>query len=81
MKFRVGAGFIIALEIHRLGGDKPRPCTRRNAAAGLFIWSSINYDKINPRQLNYTYRGCQKNVPLLERFFLQPLRPHFLISE
>jgi hypothetical protein len=25
--------------------------------------------------------GCQKNVPLCERFFLQPLIPPFRISE
>ena len=23
------------------------------------------------------YRGCQKNVPVFKRFFLQPLMPHF----
>jgi hypothetical protein len=23
------------------------------------------------------YRGCQKNVPVLKRFFLQPLMPQF----
>jgi hypothetical protein len=28
-----------------------------------------------------TYRGCQKNVPIFERFFLQPLMPRFLNSE
>jgi len=27
------------------------------------------------------YSGCQKNVPLFERFFLQPLIPTFGISE
>jgi hypothetical protein len=27
------------------------------------------------------YRGCQKTVPVLNRFFLQPLMPHFRISE
>jgi hypothetical protein len=27
------------------------------------------------------YSGCQKNVPVFERFFLQPLMPNFLISE
>ncbi len=27
------------------------------------------------------YSGCQKNVPVFKRFFLQPLMPHFLISE
>jgi len=27
------------------------------------------------------YSGCQKNVPLFERFFLQPLIPYFRISE
>jgi len=27
------------------------------------------------------YSGCQKNVPLLKRFFLQPLMPPFLIPE
>jgi hypothetical protein len=28
-----------------------------------------------------SYSGCQKNVPLSERFFLQPLIPSFRISE
>jgi len=28
-----------------------------------------------------TYSGCQKNVPLFEGFFLQPLIPPFRISE
>ena len=28
-----------------------------------------------------TYSGCQKNVPIFERFFLQPLMPRFLNSE
>ncbi len=28
-----------------------------------------------------TYSGCQKNVPVFKRFFLQPLMPHFRISE
>jgi hypothetical protein len=27
------------------------------------------------------YRGCQKNVPVLKRFFLQPLMPQFRIWE
>jgi len=27
------------------------------------------------------YSGCQKNVPLFERFFLQPLIPAFRILE
>jgi hypothetical protein len=27
------------------------------------------------------YSGCQKNVPLFKRFFLQPLMPPFLIPE
>ncbi len=27
------------------------------------------------------YSGCQKNVPVFKRFFLQPLMPHFRISE
>ena len=27
------------------------------------------------------YSGCQKNVPLFERFFLQPLIPPFRISK
>jgi len=27
------------------------------------------------------YSGCQKNVPLPERFFLQPLMPQSFISE
>jgi hypothetical protein len=26
-----------------------------------------------------TYSGCQKNVPVFKRFFLQPLMPHFRI--
>jgi hypothetical protein len=27
------------------------------------------------------YSGCQKNVPLSQRFFLQPLIPQFIVSE
>jgi hypothetical protein len=27
------------------------------------------------------YSGCQKNVPVFERFFLQPLMPRYLNSE
>ena len=27
------------------------------------------------------YSGCQRNVPLPQRFFLQPLMPLFLIPE
>jgi hypothetical protein len=29
----------------------------------------------------YLYSGCQKNVPVFKRFFLQPLMPQFRISE
>jgi hypothetical protein len=29
--------------------------------------------------LSNIYRGCQKNVPVFKRFFLQPLMPHFRI--
>jgi hypothetical protein len=34
---------------------------------------------INPP--GHLYSGCQKNVPVFKRFFLQPLMPPFLISE
>ncbi len=27
------------------------------------------------------YSGCQKNVPVFKRFFLQPFMPHFRILE
>jgi hypothetical protein len=35
------------------------------------------------RAMSYTcfYSGCQKKVPVFKRFFLQPLMPHFRISE
>ena len=35
----------------------------------------------NPHGFFYFYSGCQKNVPFIERFFLQPLIPAFRISE
>ncbi len=30
---------------------------------------------------SWVYRGCQKNVAVFKRFFLQPLMPHFRIPE
>jgi CspA family cold shock protein len=33
------------------------------------------------KNVEKTYSGCQKNVPVFKRFFLQPLMPHFRISE
>jgi len=38
---------------------------------------SIRYIQI---LIEYLYSGCQKNVPLFNRFFLQPLMPLFLNS-
>jgi hypothetical protein len=32
-------------------------------------------------KLRKEYSGCQKNVPLSQRFFLQPLIPQFIVSE
>ncbi len=33
------------------------------------------------RMIDDIYSGCQKNVPIFERLFLQPLMPHIRISE
>jgi len=32
-------------------------------------------------KIGVCYSGCQKNVPVFKRFFLQPLMPHFRHSE
>ncbi len=45
-------------------------------SSAKIIWSLLNFFIPPP-----FYSGCQKNVPVFKRFFLQPLMPHFRISE
>jgi hypothetical protein len=52
----------------------------------LFYGSSFkdlynDYITLYQYKLLRLYSGCQKNVPVFKRFFLQPLMPHFCISE
>jgi hypothetical protein len=44
-------------------------------------YSKIQFFQTKPNRFQLFYSGCQKNVPIFERFFLQPLMPHFLNSE
>jgi len=44
-------------------------------------WVSMQGQALNPIPILVFYSGCQKNVPFIERFFLQPLIPAFRISE
>jgi hypothetical protein len=38
-------------------------------------------DMSDRREIDVAYSGCQKNVPVFKRFFLQPLMPQFRHSE
>jgi hypothetical protein len=35
------------------------------------------YDPVSITNNPNAYSGCQKNVPVIKRFFLQPLMPQF----